>query len=138
MNTIPSLHTICYKSRSISTLTEESIDDLLASTLKANSKRGINGVLLHSFGNFFQVLEGEKEQINLLYDRIKQDPRHYDVFEVFNKPSSKPVFTEYSSTFLTPTTNIDLEHIRKYLKKHSLSTTNDKIERLLGPFMFFD
>lgn len=33
-------------------------------------------MLLHHSGSFLQVLEGEKEKVEALYDKIERDPRH--------------------------------------------------------------
>ncbi|MGR9044906.1 MAG: phosphate-starvation-inducible PsiE family protein [Gammaproteobacteria bacterium] len=44
-----------------------------------NSARNITGILLYSNRTFFQVLEGEEEDINNVFNKIKNDPRHQDV-----------------------------------------------------------
>ncbi|MFM8333133.1 MAG: BLUF domain-containing protein [Candidatus Methylumidiphilus sp.] len=44
-----------------------------------NQKIGVTGVLLSAHEFFFQILEGETEQIDRLVERIRLDPRHRDV-----------------------------------------------------------
>lgn len=44
-----------------------------------NSREGITGVLLSCSGIFFQILEGQEEAIDNLYEKILQDDRHYQI-----------------------------------------------------------
>ncbi|WP_031428548.1 BLUF domain-containing protein [Flavimarina sp. Hel_I_48] len=131
-------HTICYISKSIKSLTHEDIQDILEHAEATNTECKVSGVLLHSMGNFFQVLEGGKEHITALYNKILKDPRHTDVFEVYNHPSAKPVFLDYQSNFHVVKDNERLEWIRKYLVQNRSSETSAKLTRLLRPFIFFE
>lgn len=131
-------HTICYISKSKENLGEEGIKEILDQAIEANNKCEVSGILLHSLGNFFQVLEGEKNYITTLFNKIVNDPRHFDVFEVYNKPSAKPVFMNYNSSFRVLTSNEELDQIRSYLDNHRVGTTSKKLKRLLRPFIFLD
>lgn len=131
-------HTICYISKSIDSLSKEDIDGILKHASIANSDCDVSGVLLHSLGNFFQVLEGGKEHITSLYEKICEDPRHTDIFEVYNKPSARPVFLDYQSNFHVITDNERLDWIREYLEQNRSTTTSKKLTRLLRPFIFFE
>lgn len=52
------------------------LPDLCASFAEKNLKAGIGGALVFNGTNFGQVLEGEKESVVALSERIKLDPRH--------------------------------------------------------------
>lgn len=54
------------------------IEKILQSSVRNNAKANVTGVLLYSEKKFLQCIEGEFETIIALYDKIKQDPRHYD------------------------------------------------------------
>jgi len=41
-----------------------------------NSQQSITGILCYSRGSFLQALEGERDAVNALYNRIVRDPRH--------------------------------------------------------------
>ena len=43
-----------------------------------NSQHGITGILCYSDGKFLQALEGDRDALNRLYNRIVRDPRHED------------------------------------------------------------
>ncbi|AFL81589.1 sensor of blue-light using FAD [Aequorivita sublithincola DSM 14238] len=133
------LYTICYVSKASENTTNDDIKDIFKVTEKANNATGISGILLHSFDNFFQVLEGEKRVLEQLYeDKIKRDTRHSNIYEVFNRDMETPIFSTYLSQFLTITTSIQLDDIRKYLNANRTNSISEKLSRLLKPFMIFD
>ncbi len=56
-----------------------SIESILEASRKHNPARGITGILCHGGEVYMQVLEGGREQVNVLYNRIAADPRHVQV-----------------------------------------------------------
>ena len=134
------VHTICYFSKAIEELTHEDIYEIFGKTDKNNNKAGITGILLHSLGNFFQVLEGDEKQITDLYkNKIKLDSRHHNLFEVINKREHKPIFAQYDSRFQTVDNKEQLDEIKQYLASQAIqSSTSEKIARLLKSFVILD
>ena len=129
-------YTLWYVSKAAERLNETAIEDIFLTTLSNNTRKGIHGILLHGMGDFFQVLEGDKEAIEALYeDEIKEDPRHSNIFEVIRKETEKPIFSAYSSLFTIVKTDEQLEQIRAYLKQNKVNTTSNKLSRLLNPFL---
>lgn len=129
-------YTLCYVSKAAEKLNETAIEDIFLTTLHNNTRKGIHGVLLYGMGDFFQVLEGNKEAIETLYeDEIKEDPRHSEIFEVIRRYTEDPVFSSYSSLFTVVQTTEQLEQIKTYLKQNSVNTTSEKLSRLLNPFL---
>lgn len=135
-----SIYTICYTSKASRELSPEDVQDIFDHTSTRNNENNICGVLLYSLGNFFQVLEGDQEYIETLYDeKIKKDNRHSDIFEVFNKQALKPLFFDYSSNFQTIESNDHLDEVKNYLERNSISsTTSEKLSRLLRSFVILD
>ena len=82
-----------------------------------NSEKGIKGILLYEFGNFFQVLEGNKKVIEDLYhNKITTDTRHTDIQTLINYDIKEPIFKEYNSDFNIVKTRAQLDSVRNYLK----------------------
>jgi hypothetical protein len=131
-------YTICYVSKANPTLTDEEIKLLFSHWASQNNSSEITGILLHSLGNFFQVLEGDEKQLCKLFEKIKKDHRHSDVFTVFNRTTTHPTFLNYDSSFNVVTSKDDLQRIKKYLDENRFHSTNDKLSRLLAPFLFLD
>lgn len=133
------LYTICYVSKASEDITNDDVEDVFKVTKEANTASGISGILLYSFGNFFQVLEGEKKDLERLYEnKIKKDSRHGNIYEVFRRDMATPIFSNYFTQFQTVTTSIQLDEIRKYLNTNQINSTSEKLSRLLKPFIIFD
>jgi len=128
-------YTICYTSKAIGTLDKKALDEIFNITEINNNKKGIYGILLFGMGDFFQVLEGNKDCLLTLYDKIKEDPRHTNIYEVMNRATENVVFSHYKSNFQIVHNSKELEDIKQYLKSHEYSSTSNKIQRLLRPFI---
>lgn len=133
-----SLYTICYVSKGAPGLQEKDIEELFHYTSTANNKNAVSGILLYSLGNFFQVLEGNEKHLLQLYQKIKEDPRHLEIYEVYNKPTHRPVFENYKSTFDIVKNSKDLKKLIAYLNQDQSNSTNHKLKRLLRPFDMLD
>ena len=129
-------YTLCYVSKAAEGVNKNEIEQIFETTLANNSEKGIHGILLYGMDNFFQVLEGDERSVETLYeDYIKNDPRHFDIFEVIRRKTAKPVFSEYSSLFTIVKTSEQLEQIKAYLATHNVNSTSNKLKRLLNPFL---
>jgi hypothetical protein len=68
-----------YISRFSSGLKPRDIDQIVETSQRNNPGRKITGMLLASGDLFYQLLEGPKDQIDQLYERISKDSRHEQV-----------------------------------------------------------
>ena len=57
----------------------EVIESVMTQSRRRNPELGITGVLCHAEGVFMQVLEGGRDPVNALYNRIAGDSRHRGV-----------------------------------------------------------
>ncbi len=129
-------YTICYISKSSLELKEKDIEEIFSYTQLHNNKKGIKGILLYEFGNFFQVLEGNKQVIEDLYhNKISTDTRHTDIQTLINYDIKDPIFKEYNSNFNIIKTSAQLESVRTYLNLNHHHHFSENIKRLLNPFL---
>ena len=71
---------LIYASRSSGPITDEVIEAVLDKSRTSNPDAGITGVLCVCQGGvFMQVLEGGREEVNLLYGKVLRDARHTHV-----------------------------------------------------------
>jgi hypothetical protein len=70
---------LMYASRAVPAVDQEELLAILKKSKSNNSKDGVTGVLCFSEGIFLQVLEGGRNPVNRLYNRITRDSRHSDV-----------------------------------------------------------
>lgn len=75
---------------------EEEIHKILEKSRVKNNKIDITGLLLYSKDSFIQCIEGEKEEVNKLYDTIKKDERHSNSILISYKPIKKRDFPNWN------------------------------------------
>ena len=68
-----------YISRFASGLSPQDIDQIVETSQANNPDRNVTGMLMASGDLFYQLLEGPKDQIDTLYARIYEDPRHEQI-----------------------------------------------------------
>jgi len=70
---------LMYASRAVPAVDQEELIAILKKSKTNNPKLGITGVLCFSEGIFMQVLEGGRNAVSALYNRIAADSRHSEV-----------------------------------------------------------
>jgi len=75
-----------YCSAATSALKPAELQSLLDECRRKNAAAGISGMLLYHSGSFFQVLEGEQETVDALYEKINLDKRHRRTTKIIFEP----------------------------------------------------
>ena len=115
-------YAISYVSTVSSSLYDEEIQEALHFSKNWNNDNSITGILLYSQGNFFQVLEGDQEKLKKLFQRIKDDERHYDIITIFEKEVEAQKFDEYNAGFISLDSRYDSRDFERYLTQiHKLN-----------------
>jgi hypothetical protein len=96
------VYSLVYVSRVAPHVTSQGLLDLMEASRTANEAAGITGLLLYSGGGFLQVLEGEREDVELLYASIENDPRHGEVTLVRAREQTEREFPDWSMAFGAP------------------------------------
>ena len=97
-------HCIVYLSSSVGLFQQEDLLAVLHQRREHNSESGITGVLLYVNGSIIQVLEGKKEVIESLYQRVEQDRRHTGVTKIVNCAITQRLFANWTMGYQTITT----------------------------------
>lgn len=92
-----------YFSQSTPFYHESRLPTLLEQWRDYNAKANISGILLYVQGSIMQVLEGEAQAVETLFDRIQTDPRHTDVTRVMNRPIAQRLFPDWTMGYETLT-----------------------------------
>lgn len=91
-----SLHYLIYVSQAVQPMSGALLDALLKRAGAFNRAAGLTGCLLYQDNYFMQMLEGDREALFALYDKIKVDARHRDVRIVMEGPARHRVFMDWS------------------------------------------
>ncbi len=92
-----------YFSKSTKFFHESRLPALLEQWRDDNAKANISGILLYVRGSIIQVLEGEAQAVETLFDRIQTDRRHTDVTRVMNRPIAQRLFPDWTMGYETLT-----------------------------------
>ena len=87
---------LIYSSTASHSFGETDLIDLLRKSRSNNARTGITGMLLYTNGAFFQVLEGEAENVDALAAKIGQDPRHSGLITIIREPIPNRAFGEWT------------------------------------------
>ncbi|MDO6519600.1 BLUF domain-containing protein [Zobellia uliginosa] len=74
------MYTLTYESKAVKGLSNVDIEAILETARNFNKANGLTGCLIFYKRKFIQILEGEKEKVQTLFENIKQDPRHSGVY----------------------------------------------------------
>lgn len=130
-------HTISYVSTSNKVLIEFDINQLFDFVKLTNNNLHITGILMYSDGNFFQILEGERELIQNLFKKIYLDSRHYNIIKIFDHEIPKPSFSDYIANFTTIYKKSEKQELQRFLEKEKSNypETYNSISYLANKFM---
>ena len=90
---------LVYVSAAGAELTHEQLVDLLKRSRANNAREGITGMLLYKGGNFMQLIEGPRDRVTALFERIRHDPRHRLVYRLLLEPVATRQFPDWSMAF---------------------------------------
>jgi hypothetical protein len=80
-------------------LSSTELEFLLSECRRSNSKADVTGILLYQNGSFFQVLEGEGEKVEALFNKISSDKRHHQTKKIIAEPIVTRSFAEWTMGF---------------------------------------
>lgn len=93
------LKQIVYYSISVNIIDKDIISDILYSSRINNKKNDITGCLLYHNNVFLQLLEGEKKDVDDLFDVLKSDKRHSNVTLIIEESIEDRMFPDWSMAY---------------------------------------
>ena len=112
------IHQLVYISAAEHDFTEKELQELLTKARQNNQGLGITGMLLFHQGSFIQALEGEKETVEKLYEKIGRDTRHTETRVIFRGEREERDFDSWSMGFYRSNQSSaeNLQGFHKFLK----------------------
>jgi hypothetical protein len=110
---------IVYMSRAVRPLSDKDLQELLDQCRRDNAARNVTGVLFYSHGNIAQLIEGDAEVLEPLFDVISRDGRHSNVVKLIDKPITVRSFSDWSMAF-HPLEAGGFEALQGFLLPHHL------------------
>ncbi|REE07938.1 BLUF domain-containing protein [Winogradskyella pacifica] len=125
------MYQLNYHSKSKLGLELEDLDNILAKANIVNSERNITGCLIYHNKSFVQILEGHKNDVLQVFEKIKNDQRHHTITLLWENNVEDRFFTEWNMAYHKPNSESIKEYINNLLL---LSMLSDKSKASLLSF----
>lgn len=133
------MYYLVYVSYSHHPMDEVELIELLHQARMNNKEQGITGLLLYSESKFIQVLEGKKEAVLALFEKIRVDNRHYKASIIIegnltarNYPDWNMAYKSISSEDLKK--ELGFVDIRDYFHEHQIKESSHVAEVFMRLF----
>lgn len=99
------MHYLIYVSQAEAPMPHRELAKILASSRAWNEAHGVTGLLIYKLsedgrrGNFMQILEGEKVDVQAAFARITADPRHHTKIVLEEGEVAARAFPDWSMGF---------------------------------------
>ncbi|MBS0215429.1 MAG: BLUF domain-containing protein [Proteobacteria bacterium] len=94
------LYNLAYISETARDLLSAEIDGILLDARMFNASHGVSGVLFYGNERFFQLLEGSKESVLHVFDRIKLAKSHQNINVLSQSPIPDRSFASWHMGFI--------------------------------------
>jgi hypothetical protein len=133
------LHELIYSSAARQPFSADALKALLAKARAANAPLALTGLLLHENSSFLQVLEGSKDAVVSLFERLSLDPRHHRLVKIYEGDLEARRFGDWSMGFasITPRQAKGLDGYNDFFFQHRESPDvppADAARRVLAAF----
>lgn len=131
------MYRLMYMSTATQDFSNEELEELLAISRKNNSLKNITGLLIIKGRTFIQCLEGEEKDVNFVFSKIKEDPRHRDIIELIEEDSNKRYFPKWDMGFknIRHLTNIESSKLKDFSLEDLSSFQKEDISQLIKKFI---
>ncbi|WP_111682114.1 BLUF domain-containing protein [Winogradskyella tangerina] len=129
---------ICYISNFAKGLNHSAISELIEFVNLNNTRHKITGLLILKNKHFFQILEGESQKIDALYEKIKEDKRHKGIIKLLDTNIEGQIFDNYNGgKFETFQKYADMKRLYLYFNwiKNANYLPADKLIHLTTNFL---
>lgn len=100
---LSALYNFVYCSRAAAGVDQTEVEKILAASRRNNPSQGITGLLVFGGGVFFQWLEGPRESVIGLIERLNSDPRHNTIISLDESEEVRDrMFPDWDMELVTP------------------------------------
>lgn len=77
-----------------------SVGGILTQAVAKNNEKGITGMLVYDGEKFLQCIEGDKNEIDELYQKLTNDFRHHTLHLIGEELDERRLFTQWNMGYL--------------------------------------
>jgi diguanylate cyclase (GGDEF)-like protein len=95
-NAVAALHFLIYASEAVEPMSTADLDSLIYQTRMSNRSMAVTGCLVYRDGLFMQILEGRRDVVLALFEKIKMDSRHKNARLVIEGKAQCRVYADWN------------------------------------------
>lgn len=122
------MYGISYRSKAKPTCTPHEILAILNTSRRNNKDLNITGCLLYHKETFIQILEGKKEDVKFIYDKIVKDSRHYEIALLWDGTCKDRAFSDWNMAYHSLESNQKADEIMKFEQNLLVLASISKIQ----------
>lgn len=131
------LRRILYISRAAEGITEQTLQQIVATAQLKNRRCDLSGVLAVGKGLFAQVLEGSQADVDETLERIRGDSRHGDIRLVLDIPTKTRIFDRWSMALLVEEAAGDLAQAVRDDRREATDLIDHLRDQLAGDPLYW-
>jgi hypothetical protein len=93
------MYLMVYVSSAVNLFSDQELEELLKTSRTKNEAVEVTGMLLYKDGNFMQLLEGPKDAVEKVFEKIEKDQRHRGIIRLLHETSADRNFGDWSMGF---------------------------------------
>lgn len=83
---------------------ETDLQDVMRTSQRRNALDEITGMMMYEGNAVLQILEGPEENLRRCYNRIRVDPRHFNIHPIDKRAVENRAFSDWSMGLVEPET----------------------------------
>lgn len=110
---------LLYVSRATRPMSHVQLEYLVAQWRRNNEPLGVTGLLLYSDGSFMQLLEGEQDVLERVFQQIREDDGHTAVKQMILQPVQERLFPHWRMGLLNLSNDREIDRNQlEWLLRH--------------------
>ena len=134
------MYRVMYMSSARRFISDSELEEILETSRKNNKEKDLTGLLIVKGATFLQCLEGEKKDVEEVYEKICKDDRHHNIIELIEENITSRLFPNWEMGYknLKTLDNIKSEKIREISNIDNFIIEKEDISEIIQEFISYD
>ncbi|WP_421716570.1 BLUF domain-containing protein [Arcobacter arenosus] len=131
------MYRILYTSSATKNLDDKELEEILEKSRINNQKKDVTGLLIVKGRTFLQCLEGEKDDVLSIYEKISNDERHTNIIDLFEEDIDERLFPQWSMGYknIKHLSDIKSEKLKNFNTSEEFEESKDDILDIFKEFI---
>ncbi len=131
------MYRILYTSSATKNLDDKELEEILEKSRINNQKKDVTGLLIVKGRTFLQCLEGEKDDVLSIYEKISNDERHTNIIDLFEEDIDERLFPQWSMGYknIKHLSDIKSEKLKSFNTTEEFEKSKDDILDIFKEFI---